>query len=114
MPHWETDLRRLEGSPRENKYLDGEGEGARRIYHARVTSVPIATSSDSPPSVLTDAPQPTTNSVPPQADFRIVRNGWRPCNRKIIPITTCQNRVQILPNQDDNDDAEVWLVQDPW
>lgn len=77
-----------------------------------VTSAP--TVSVEAPSVPT-APttHPTTNSVPQQERFSAVRNGARPNPRRIIPITTCQNRFQILSDQNvEDDNEEVRLVGD--
>ena len=50
---------------------------------------------------------------PHQENFTIVRNGFRPKVRKIIPITECQNRFQILTNDDaEAETEEIRLVGD--
>lgn len=56
------------------------------------------------------APDATNASVPPQEDFEVVRTNERP-RRRIIPITKCQNRFQILSDSAD-DDEEVRLIGD--
>ena len=56
------------------------------------------------------APDATNASVPPQEDFEVVRNNVRP-RRRIIPITKCQNRFQILSDTAD-DEEEVRLIGD--
>ena len=71
------------------------------------------------PSSPTPTPSPqttittNTNPVPPQEEFHTVTNGVRPRRRNFLPITMCQNRFQLLPDQVDVDDnEEVRLVGD--
>ncbi len=69
------------------------------------------------PAPATSLPAPrvpdTTNDVvTTQKDFRVVKNNVTP-RRRIIPITSCQNRFQILSDtRDDEDTEKVILVGD--
>ena len=57
------------------------------------------------------APDGNDIPVPPQENFQVVRNNVRP-RKRIIPITKCQNRFQILSDTADDDEEEVRVVGD--
>ena len=59
----------------------------------------------------------TPTNTGPRDDFQVVRSNVRPQPRKILPITTCHNRYQILAETDndemeDADVEEIRLVGD--
>ena len=75
---------------------------------AEFISLNVATT----PARTTSAPAPDANnaSAPSQENFQVVRNNVRP-RRRILPITKCHNRFQILSDTTD-DEEEVRLSGD--
>ena len=72
-------------------------------------SLNVAPSTPAPPTSPAAA-DANTASVPSQVDFQVVRNNVSP-KRRILPITKCQNRFQILSDTDDEEE-EVRLIGD--
>ena len=62
------------------------------------------------PAAPPAAPNTNKASVPPQEVFQVVRNNVSP-KRRIIPITKCQNRFQILSDAAE-DEEEVRVTGD--
>ena len=81
------------------------------------TPAAAATASTSPPetqptTATNDDPATEERAPPPQDEYRLVRNGARSKPRKILPVTVCQNRFQILADGEVEEEDEVRLVGD--